>query len=92
MPQVILRIADEYDEPARAALGAALAQLGARRLWRWSGHAGSQHIERWWYLLRGRIIRVEAETYAGLAVRAPHDIVERLRDAVRSAASVGPMA
>jgi hypothetical protein len=53
----MLLLAEEHDDRARAALGTALARLGARRLWRWSGRGGSQHVERWWYLLGGRIIR-----------------------------------
>ncbi len=92
MSRVMLHLAEEHDDRARAALGTALAWHGARRLWRWSGRGGSQHVERWWYLLGGRIIRVEAETYVGLAVRGPRDVVELLRDAVQSAVPAPPVA
>jgi hypothetical protein len=80
-------LGSEAEPPLRTALEKVLAARGARRLWSWRGHAGSQELERAWYLVRGGILRVHAETYAGLAILGPRRVVEDITKAVQQSLS-----
>ena len=66
----------------RAALTEALRGLGARRLFRWTGHGGSQELEVWWYRVGWRILRIRAETYVGLSVAGSARLISQLRAAL----------
>lgn len=76
-------LGDEYDDQLRARLLAALRRMGAvasdsssRSL------AGSQEIEAFDVTIDGRPIHIEAETYIGLSVSGPQDIVNRIKEQV----------
>lgn len=45
--------------------------------------AGSQEIQRKAFYVDGRTITVEAETYIGLQITGPTDLIVRIIDAVR---------
>lgn len=73
-------LGDEYDDALRARLMAVLKRLGAQVV---GGPdtalAGSQEIEVLEVELDGRRLRVEAETYIGLSLSGPDDLVRRVQ-------------
>ena len=77
-------LAAEYDEGAAAALADALVERRARRLWRFAGMGGSQEVEICWYLVKGRMVRTERETFFGLKVIGPAALVDALTAAVHA--------
>jgi len=73
-------LGDEFDDELRAKLMNVLRQLGA--IQGTSGErfvVGSQDFEKLEVLVGGRSLQVEAETYVGLSIRGPDDLVEQVR-------------
>ena len=73
-------LGDEFDDVLRAKLMDVLRQLGATS----SGSAdrfvaGSQELEELDVTIDGRGLRIEAETYIGLSISGPDDLVQRVR-------------
>jgi hypothetical protein len=69
----------EFDERLRGALLDVLAQLGGRAVGHDWGVAGSQELEGFEVDLEGHRLLIEAETYAGLSIEGPSELVERIR-------------
>ena len=63
-----IQMSADHDARLDTALERVLAERGARRLWRWHGHAGSQQLEREWYFVGGRLLRIQRETYFGTTI------------------------
>jgi hypothetical protein len=68
----------EYDERLRSALKASLLALGAKGLGRDWGSAGSQDLEVVEAEIGDQRLVIEAETYVGLSVTGPSELVEKL--------------
>lgn len=78
--QATVVLGHEFDDALRATLLDVLRQLGAtpagptgRSL------AGSQDLEEINVYVKGHMLRVEAETYVGLSITGPVDIVQQIR-------------
>jgi len=78
-----LVLGKEHDDQFRAALRRALDSVAARRLWHWSGMAGSQQVDVAWYLVGWRALRVQTENYQGLSLHGPKTFVKRVTSLVR---------
>lgn len=79
MPSTALKtivLGPEYDEHLRSALRAALRALGARGLDHQWGTAGSQELEVFEAQVGNERLVIEAETYVGLSVTGPSDLVD----------------
>ena len=79
-PQVTVVLGNEFDEALRAKLSNVLQRLGAT----YKGSAdrfvaGSQELEQLEAIIGGQALRIEAETYVGLSVTGPHDLVQRVQ-------------
>ncbi|HEY8938652.1 MAG TPA: hypothetical protein VIM59_00630 [Cellvibrio sp.] len=80
---VTVILGDEYDDELRAKLINVLHQLGAVN----SGPAqqflvGSQDVQECDVNIDGKIIHIEAETYVGLSVSGPSNIVKRIQELI----------
>jgi hypothetical protein len=85
-----LHLGTEYDPNLRDALTQALREAGVVRLRHGWSLAGGE-IETSYYRAGFRLLRVRAETYAGLTIRGPSRRVERLAARVRELqAASGP--
>ena len=73
-------VADEDDEEAFDRLGRALGALGFDIQGKLNGVAGSQDYSRWDLSCPEGSVVVEAETYMGLSVEGPAELVGRLRE------------
>ena len=78
--QVTIVLGDEFDESLRAKLLDVFRELGATQ----AGDAdrfvvGSQDVEAVEVTIDGRRLQVEAETYIGLSLSGPADLVEKIR-------------
>lgn len=80
----------EYDEKLQAALCCALKKMGARRKGRFWGLGGSQELHQSTFVVGGRTLTVEAESYVGLSVCGPKAVIEELRRLVDIAISGSP--
>lgn len=81
--QATATLGDEFDEALRQKLVDVLRKLGALQ----SGGSdrfvgGSQELEKLEVTIDGRSLQVEAETYIGLTLSGPSDLVERVRQLV----------
>ena len=74
-----------YDDTLCEALLRVLMQLGAERLSHNWGVAGSQELESLEVLVGGDRILIEAETYIGLSICGPVEVVERIGGMVAAA-------
>jgi hypothetical protein len=72
-------IAPEYDEAAFRRLGTALKHLGFAVQANWNALAGSQDISHWELSSPNGALTIENETYVGLWVEGPTEVVQRLR-------------
>ncbi len=78
--QATVVLGDEFDDSLRQKLMDVLRKLGALQ----SGGserfiAGSQDIEELEVTIDGRSLHIEAETYVGLSISGPADLVELVR-------------
>ena len=69
----------EHDEKVFRRLGAALRALGFGLGEEWLAVAGSQDVSHWELHSPAGSLVVESETYVGLSVQGPADLVHRLR-------------
>lgn len=69
-------VGDEYDEKRREILLEVLRSRGAEFIDKESSVAGSQEIESLAVDINGNLVTVEAETFIGLTISGPKDIVE----------------
>jgi hypothetical protein len=75
-------LGDEFDDALRSRLMDALRQIGATVVGHGQAFAGSQDLESLEVEVDGRRLHIEAETYVGLSVRGPADLVQRVRELV----------
>jgi len=82
----------EYDELLRRILREALLELGAQSVRHDWGLGGSQELETLEVEIDGHPLRVEAETYMGVSLTGPPDLVRKVQRIVneRRAAAVSP--
>lgn len=73
----------EHDERLRRALKEVLASLGGSGSAHDWGVFGSQELETLEVDIDGSRIRVEAETYVGLSIAGPVDLIEKIQAMVR---------
>lgn len=77
--QAVVRLGDEFDDGLRAKLLEVLRQLGATVSGPTSrAVAGSQEVEGLEVMIGGRTLCVTAETYVGLSISGPDDLVRRV--------------
>ncbi|ANH67400.1 hypothetical protein [Mitsuaria sp. 7] len=76
-------LGDEFDEALRLKLGEVLRQSGAR-MNEPAAHAlgGSQESVSMVFDLDGEVLTVMSETYIGLSIHGPEDLVLKIRRAV----------
>ncbi len=72
-------IGPEYDERVFRRLGGALRDLEFEIDESWWGVAGSQEVSRWELRSPYGAVIVEAETFCGLSVEGPEELVHRIR-------------
>lgn len=78
------QVADEYDDEAFDRLGRALGAMGFHLQGKLGGVAGSQDYSRWELSGPQGVLVVESETYMGLSVEGPPELVRQLRDRFRN--------
>jgi hypothetical protein len=80
-------LGSEYDDSLREVLRNVLMQLGGKGFSCDWGVGGSQEIERTQVQLGANRVIIEAETYIGLSIRGPSELVNQIRDIVMSVMS-----
>lgn len=75
----------EYDDNLRGVLRNVLKRLGAKGLAHDWGVAGSQELETVEVLVGVDTVIIEAETFVGLSISGPVEIVERIQAMVAAA-------
>lgn len=75
----------EYDDALRGALRDILIRLGAKGLAHDWGVGGSQELETAEVQVGADRVVVEAETFVGLSIHGPAELVERIRAMVVAA-------
>jgi len=83
----IARLGDEHDDRLLSALGSAVLLLGGkidRSSW---GVGGSQEISSWQLRFREGVVVATAETYVGLTISGPADLVTKIQIATSSVLS-----
>jgi len=73
-----LRVGDEYDSSLLSRLRTAVASIGGTMTESFWGAGGSQEITRYEISLPDGGVEVEAETYVGLSLRGPAQLVQQL--------------
>lgn len=81
--QVTIVLGDEFDDLLRGRLVDVLRKLGVTSTVKWDRFVGgSQDLESLEVVVQGRSVHIEAETYIGLSIRGPVDLVEQVRQLV----------
>lgn len=81
--QVTAVLGDEFDDALRSKLLDALRQIGATNTGPASCFlAGSQNLEESDFYVEGCLLRIEAETYVGISISGPADIVRRIQELI----------
>lgn len=75
----------EWDDMLRSKLKRALESLGADTIDHSWGMGDSQEVEMLAVIVDGRQLHVEAETYVGLTLSGPTDLVERVAEMISNA-------
>lgn len=75
-------LGSETDDALRRRLGRALKHMGADVTGDSWGLGGSQVLETLNVMIGGQALRIEAETYMGLSLTGPTDLVDRIAAAV----------
>lgn len=91
MPPVTLVLGPESDDRLRTALREVLISLGAKMLDHKWGVAGSQEIELVEAELDGHRLFVEAETYVGLSITGPAELVHEVQRLVTHRIAWSPL-
>jgi hypothetical protein len=81
--QITIVLGDEFDDLLRGRLVDVLRKLGVTSTVKWDRFVGgSQDLESLEVVVQGRSVHIEAETYIGLSIRGPVDLVEQVRQLV----------
>ena len=80
---ITIVLGPEWDDALRSSLLDVLRELGATEVSREWGVGGSQEIETLVVKLGDQVLSIEAETYIGLSVTGPRDLVERVQSMMR---------
>ncbi len=80
-----MHIGDEHDPALLSRLRTAVANLGGTMTGSFWAVGGSQEITRYEISLPDGAVEVEAETYIGLSLRGPTQLVQQVALAVQSA-------
>lgn len=72
----------EFDRELRANVKEALEKMGAKYIDSSWGNYGSQIVETFDFKIESRPLHLEAETYEGLTVSGPADLVDQLTSMV----------
>jgi hypothetical protein len=80
-----ITLGDEFDDELRQKLMQALNDLGAKAGDSNRFVAGSQDLEKFDAFVDGQKIRIEAETYVGLTVSGPADLLKKIQTMVDGA-------
>lgn len=80
-----LTLGSETDKNLFAALKAVLQREQATVVDHKQRHGGSQDVETWKVRIGGATISIESETYTGLSISGPRELVESLSQKVRIA-------
>ena len=75
-------LGDEFDDDLRSKLMDVLRHIGAMPIDSTRSMGGSQDLEELDVVVDGRSVRVEAETYVGLSISGPCDLVQRIHQMV----------
>ena len=75
-------LGSEGDNELRAHVKQALEKMGAKYIDGSWGHFGSQIVETFDFSIESRRLHLEAETYEGLTVSGPADLVDTLTSMV----------
>lgn len=76
-------LGDEFDDDLRSKLMDVLRHMGATPIDSTRSLGGSQDLEELdVVVVDGRSVHVEAETYVGLSISGPRDLVERIHQMV----------
>jgi len=72
-------VGPEYDESLFGKLGDALRNQGFKLIDKWWGVGGSQEVNQWTVSSPAGKLTIESETYIGLTVEGPTELVENVR-------------
>ena len=72
-------VGPENDEQLFRRLGGVLRAMGFELDTKWDGIAGSQDISHWEVTSKEGALVVESETYMGLSIHGPAELVRRIR-------------
>ncbi len=76
-------IGNEYDDNLKDALSLALKQMGAKEISKINALVGSQDISIYEFLVKNEIIRVEFETYIGLSLIGPKNLIREIEENIQ---------
>ena len=76
-------IGNEYDDNLKDALSLALKQMGAKEISKINALVGSQDISIYEFLVKNEIIRVEFETYIGLSLIGPKNLIMEIEENIQ---------
>ena len=76
-------IGNEYDDNLKDALYLALKQMGAKEISKINALVGSQDISIYEFLVKNEIIRVEFETYIGLSLIGPKNLIREIEENIQ---------
>jgi hypothetical protein len=79
----------EYDQTLCRRLLDELGARGAHEIDKWWGVAGSQDISHLEVSISGATLVIEAETYVGLSIEGPYDLVSDIAAKLSEAVSRG---
>ena len=80
MSTVRWEVGPEHDNQLFQRLGDALRESGFDLASKWDAVAGSQDISHWKVSCTDGSLVVEAETYIGLSVEGPSQLIDRVRN------------
>jgi len=84
MKQEIIVLGNEYDIELKHALSKVLASMGAKKTDSNNFLAGSQEIFSEKFKINDRLVEIESETYMGLSLSGPPDLIEEIKNKVNN--------
>lgn len=84
MKQEIIVLGNEYDIEIKHALSKVLASMGAKKTDSNNFLAGSQEIFSEKFKINNRLVEIESETYMGLSLSGPPDLIEEIKNKVNN--------
>lgn len=79
-----LRLGHEYDEDLIKNLDVVLEKMGGVLVHNWSAVVGSQELLIKKIRLGELVLDIESETYIGLSIRGPKDLVDTIANALQN--------